>query len=133
MVLKRCLYFFLSVWLLNSIVCFHADRISTPIPDHIQYPGESCDDGGDTALGHVAQIFDANDHNNSDSDSPSSKRSPRKILPRRIAELNAQLPILLDFVKGNIAVDLHHTYGIQWLNKAFLPGYYNFLFRYKPF
>lgn len=133
MVLKRCLYFFLSVWLINSIVCFHTDGIATPLPDHVQYPSESCDEGGDTAFSYVTQIFDTDDQSKSDSDNRPSKRSPRKILPRRIAEFNAQLPIIIDFVKGNVAIDVHHTYGAQWFNKAFLPGYYNFLFRYKPF
>lgn len=133
MVLKRCLYFLLSVWLINSIVCFHADNISTPLPDHVQYPGETCDDGGNTVVGYVTQIFDTDDHTNSDNGAHQSKRTPRKILPRRIAEFNAQLPILLDFVKGNVAIDVHHTFGTHWFNKAFLPGYYNFLFRYKPF
>lgn len=133
MVLKRCIYFFLSVWLINSIVCFHADNISTPLPDHVQYPGESCEDGGDTVLGYVTQIFDTEDHTNSDNSSRPNKKAPRKILPRRIAEFNAQLPVILDFGKGNIAIDIHRIFGAHLFSKAFLPGYYNFLFRYKPF
>ena len=132
MILRRCLYFFLAIWLINTVVCLHADNISTPFPDHIQYPGESCDDGGETVLGYVTQLFDTDDHSNSDNSRP-TKRTPRKILPRRIAEFNAQLPIILDFVKGNVAIDIHQSFGTNWLNKAFLPGYYNFLFRYKPF
>ena len=133
MVLKKCLYLFLSIWLINSIVCLHADRFSTQLPDHVQYPGETCDDGGDSILGYVSQIFDTEDHSNSDNNSRPSKRTPRKILPRRIAELNVQLPVILDFVKGNIAIDIHQTFGAHLFSKAFLPGYYNFLFRYKPF
>jgi hypothetical protein len=117
----------------NAVVCFHTDNISAPLPDHIQYPGETCEDGGDSVFGYVTQIFDTDDHANSDHGTHPSKRAPRKILPRRIAEFNAQLPILLDFVKGNVVIDLHHTFGTHWFNKAFLPGYYNFLFRYKPF
>jgi hypothetical protein len=132
MVLRRCLYFFLSVWLINSVVCFHADKISTPLPDHIQYPGETCDEG-DSVLAYATQIFDTDDHSNSDNDSRPTKRAARKILPRRIAEISIQLSVIHDFVKGNIAVDIHRTFGAHFFNKAFLPGYYNFLFRYKPF
>jgi hypothetical protein len=116
--------------LINSIVCFHANSISTPIPDHVQY---SSNDGGSTVLDYVTQIFDTDDHTNSDNGGHPSKRAPRKILPRRIAEFNAQLPVLLDFGKGNIAIDIHRTFGAHLFSKAFLPGYYNFLFRYKPF
>ena len=133
MVLKRCLYLFLSLWLINSVICLHADSISAPLPDHVQYPGESCDDGGDTVLGYVTQIFDTDDHSNSDNNSRPAKRAPRKILPRRIAEFNVQLPLILDFGRGNIATDIHRTFGAHLFSKAFLPGYYNFLFRYKPF
>ena len=133
MVLKKCLYLFLSIWLINSIVCFHANNISAPLPDHVQYPGESCDDGGDTVLGYVAEIFDTDDHSNSDNNSKPAKRAPRKILPRRIAEFNVQLPLILDFGRGNIVTDIHRTFGAHLFSKAFLPGYYNFLFRYKPF
>ncbi|GAB2980822.1 hypothetical protein GCM10027049_15490 [Mucilaginibacter puniceus] len=132
MVLKKCIYLILSVWLVNAVVCFHADTASAPLPDHVQYPGESCDEG-DTVLGYATQIFDTDDHSNSDKNSHPIKRAPRKILPRRIAELNAQLPFILDFLKGNVGIDIAQTFGTRWFNKAFLPGYYNFLFRYKPF
>lgn len=133
MVLKRCLYFFLSIWLVNAVICFHTDNVWAAMPNHMQYPGESCNDGGDTVLGYVTQILDTDDHTNSDNNSRPSKRAPRKILPRRIAEFNAQLPITLDFIKGNIGIDIHRTFGAHSFTKAFLPGYYNFLFRYKPF
>lgn len=133
MVLKRCIYLFLCAWMVNAIVCFHTDNVSAPLPDHVQYPGETCDGGGETVFGYVTQIFDTDDHTNSDNSGRSHKRAPRKILPRRIAEFNVQLPVILDFGKGNIAIDIHRTFGAHLFSKAFLPGYYNFLFRYKPF
>jgi hypothetical protein len=114
-------------------MCFHADNISAPLPDHIQYPGETCEEGGDTAFEYITQVLDTDDHANSDNKGRSTKRAPRKILPRRISEFNAQFPVILDFVKGNIAIDIHRTFGAHLFSKAFLPGYYNFLFRYKPF
>jgi hypothetical protein len=130
MILKRCLYIFLSVWLINAIVCFHGNDFSAPVPDHLQYPGETCQEG-DTVLDFVAQILSSDqsaDHNNHQ-----NKKYPRKILVRRLVSLDVYLPELQSFVKNNLAVDLHRSFGKNWFNKAFLPGYYNFLFRFKPF
>ena len=132
MILKRCLYIILSVWLINAVVCFHANDTSSLLPDHLQYPGESCQEG-DTVLDYVAQLFSKHDNNADDSANHQTKRYSRKLLVRRLVNINVQLPELQSFIKNNFALDLHCTFGKSWFNKAFLPGYYNFLFRFKPF
>lgn len=131
MIARRCLYIILSVWFINAIVCFHGTSNLGNVPDHLQYPGESCQEG-DTAFGYVADTFTSDD-NSADANHQPTKRFPRKILVRRIADFNVLLPVLLDFGRNNLVIDLHCTFGKSWFNKAFLPGYYNFLFRFKPF
>ena len=121
----------LSVWLINAIVCFHGNDFAAPVPDHLQYPGETCEEG-DTVLDFVAQIF-TSDAQNADHNNHQNKKYPRKILVRRLVGLDVYLPELQSFIKNNLAIDLHCTFGKNRFNKAFLPGYYNFLFRFKPF
>jgi hypothetical protein len=128
MVLKRSVYFIVAAWLITSIVLFYANNKAGIAITQKQNTGII-----DLVTGHNTTVLDTDDHTNSDNKGRSHKRAPRKILPRRIAEFNVQLPIILDFVKGNIAIDIHRTFGAHLFSKAFLPGYYNFLFRYKPF
>ncbi len=131
MIAKRYLYVILSLCLINTIVCFHGSNSFGNIPDHLQYPGETCQEG-DTAFEYVTQVFSSDD-NSTDANHHPTKRFPRKILVRRVADFNALLPVLLDYGRSNFTVDLHCTYGKIWFNKVLLPGYYNFLFRFKPF
>ncbi|RZA01971.1 MAG: hypothetical protein EOP47_08830 [Sphingobacteriaceae bacterium] len=114
-------------------MALHAEKIPARLTSHIKYHGVLLNNDSETIKGYVTQIFDTDDHSNSDNNSRPTKRAPRKILPRRIAEINAQKSVIVDFSKGNIATDIHRTFGAHLFSKAFLPGYYNFLFRYKPF
>ncbi len=133
MVLKKCLHSFVSLLLILSAMALHAEKVPAQLTSHIKYPGILLNNDNETIKGYVTQIFDTDDHSNSDNNSRPTKRAPRKILPRRIAELNSQKSVIVDFGKGNIAIDINRTFGAHLSSKAFLPGYYNFLFRYKPF
>ena len=132
MVAKRYLCLILTLWLINAVICFHGASSFANVTDHLQYPGETCQEG-DTALAYVTQVF-SSEENGGDANHNPTKRFPRKILVRRVADFNiVLLPVLLDFGQSDFAIDLHCTFGKSWFNKAFLPGYYNFLFRFKPF
>src|SRR3954469_4319308 len=108
MVLKRCLYIILSVWLINAIVCFHGNDFAAPTSDHLQYPGENCQEG-DTVLDFVAQVFSSDNHS-ADHNNHQNKRYPRKILVRRLVSLDVYLPELQSFIKNNLAVNLLCTF-----------------------
>ncbi len=131
MIFRRSVYIIIAAWLITSIVLFYANNKAAISIVHKQYAGV-VDQDKDSITGYANSVLDTDDHSNSDNSRP-TKRAPRKILPRRIAEFNAQLPVILDFGKGNIGTDIHRTFGAHLFSKAFLPGYYNFLFRYKPF
>ena len=132
MIARRCIYFILSVWLINTIVCFHGYKNFGDFPEHLQYPGENCSKGS-SAFEYFGEVLTSDDSDTDPSQHP-LKRPSRKLLVRRAAaESYMQIPSLLDFIKSNLAIDINCTFGKQWFSKAFLPGYYNFLFRLKPF
>lgn len=131
MIARRCLYLFLAVWSLYTIVSFHVSKKNAVFTTPVQYYGESTK--VNASFENVTQQLSSDDNETDPSQHP-TRRASRKIVIRRVfAASNMHLPVFFGMIKSNFAIDLHHTFGTHWFNKSLLPGYYNFLFRLKPF
>ncbi len=131
MIAKRCLYFILCVWLLNTIASFHGFKNYQRFTATQQYFGETTK--GNSSFENVTQELSSDDNETDPAQHP-TRRASRKLLVRRVVAVsNMHLPVLFGMIKSSFAIDLHNTFGTHWFNKSLLPGYYNFLFRLKPF
>jgi hypothetical protein len=130
--LKKWIYIFTAFCLLNTIFCFHAGDLiaggngNPGLEDGYSYTGSG------TLLGFLVSQMQ-------DDDPDSGNKAPLKLKCRlgnffsRFFSVSIQAPMQAAysalFTPGKTRVQ----YGNYQPRKAFLPSYYNFLFRLNPF
>jgi hypothetical protein len=130
--LKKWIYIFTAICLLNSLFCFHAGDLFTGgnetshLEDGYSYAGSG------SLLELIIQQMQ-------DDDQDSNGQTPLKLKCRqghfvsRFFSVSIQAPMQATynalFNPGQAAVQ----YGNYQIRKASLPSYYNFLFRLNPF
>ncbi len=131
MTARRYLYFFLALWLSSTIVSFYAPKHHHAYIDPLLYSSQNAK--GNAYFERFNEILTSDDSEADPAKHP-TRRASRKIVIRRAGAMsNMHLPVLFGMLKSSLAVDLHDILGTHWFNKSLLPGYYDFLFRLKPF
>ena len=130
--LKKWIYIFTAICLLNTIFCFHVNDFlatddGTPgLEEGFSYTGSG------TLLDFLIQ------QTQDDGSDPDGK-TPLKIKCRhshffsRLFSLSIQAPMQAAYSAIFIPARAAIRYGSYQPRKACLPSYYNFLFRLKPF
>jgi len=130
--LKKWIYIFTAICLLNTIFCFHAGDLCSGgngnpgLEDGCSYTGSG------TLLGFLVSQMQ-------DDDPDSGNKTPLKLKCRhghffsRFFSVSIQAPMQAAYSALFTPEQTAVQYGNYQPRKAFLPSYYNFLFRLKPF
>ena len=130
--LKKWIYIFTAICLLNTIFCFHAGDLCSggngnpSLEDGCSYTGSG------TLLGFLVSQMQ-------DDDPDSGNKTPLKLKCRhghffsRFFSVSIQAPMQAAYSALFTPEQTAVQYGNYQPRKAFLPSYYNFLFRLKPF
>ena len=130
--LKKWIYIFTAICLLNTIFCFHAGDLflggngNPGLEDGFSYAGS-----GSLLDFFIQQMQD--DGSDSDGKAPLKLNGRHGKFFSRFFSLSIQAPMQAAYSALFIPGRAVTQYGSYQTRKASLPSYYNFLFRLKPF
>ena len=129
--LKRWLNTIICIWIINSIICFHAINPFTPAAVNCNVADGECV-VSNTIIDSIIQVAkDFADNNDHEHDHKIITKS-RYLFSRNISSsLPAPSKSIFNFLLAPLQI-AKAVKNYQFV-KAFLPQYYNFLFRLSPF
>lgn len=130
--LKKWIHIFTAVCLLNSLFCFTAGDFFSRGNGSLHFEDGYSRAGSGSLLDLIVQQMQDEDQD-SDGQTPLKLKCRQGHFVSRSFSVSMQAPIQAAynalFNPGQASIQ----YGNYRVRKAFLPSYYNFLFRLKPF
>jgi hypothetical protein len=130
--LKKWIYIFTSVCLLNTIFCFHVNDLFTGSKESLALEDAYSHIGSGSLLDFLIQQMQ-DDGTDPDGKTPLKLKARHGHFFSRFFSLSIQVPMQAAY---SAIFNPGHTvtqYGKYQVREASLPSYYNFLFRLKPF
>jgi hypothetical protein len=128
---RKWINIFLSLWLINAVVCFHAP---SPLQNSCEPHEELSQPSPNTLVDWVADMLA---HPDADDDGDETHhhfvRLHSRYLGSRTLDFNLQVPTKAEYSYQPVPQIVKIQFSEYWLTKAYLPRYYNFLFRLSPF
>lgn len=129
--LKRWLNTIICIWIINSIICFHAINPFIPGAVNCNVADGECV-VSNTVIDSIIQVAkDLADNNDHDHDHKIITKSRYLFSRNLISSLAVPTKSIFNFLLAPLQVS-KAVKNYEFV-KAFLPKYYNFLFRLSPF